>query len=141
MYSHSFQNHFRYDLGSSCTPLHGASASGSGFSIILFDLHFINYENRLGCSYIDHGMCKSIFFQQARRSLGLALHRRWVRPNSCPTAAGTSFSIPTNPAPWRPRRPMRTTRRHISSTITPTPLAMGVGPERELLVLGFPASC
>ena len=52
---------------------------------------------------IDHGMCKSIFLQHVRRSLGLALHRRWVWPNSCSTAAGTSFSIPTNPAPWRPR--------------------------------------
>ena len=72
---------------------------------------------------IDHGMCKSIFLQQVRRSLGLALHRRWVRPNSCPTASGTSFSTPTNPAPWRPRRPMRTTRRHTPSTTTPAPLA------------------
>ena len=28
---------------------------------------------------IDHGMCKSIFLQQVRRSLGLALHRGWAK--------------------------------------------------------------
>ena len=28
---------------------------------------------------IDHGTCKSIFLQQARRSLGLALHRGWAK--------------------------------------------------------------
>ena len=38
-------------------------------------------------------------------------------------AAGISFSTPTNPAPWCPRRPMRTTRRHTPSTTTPAPMA------------------
>ena len=28
---------------------------------------------------IDHGTCKSIFLQQIRRSLGLALHRGWAK--------------------------------------------------------------
>ena len=28
---------------------------------------------------IDHGTCKSIFLQQARRGLGLALHRGWAK--------------------------------------------------------------
>ena len=28
---------------------------------------------------IDHGMCKSIFLQQVRRGLGLALHRGWAK--------------------------------------------------------------
>ena len=34
---------------------------------------------------IDHGTCKSIFLQQVRRSLGLALHRGWVKlmPGRC----------------------------------------------------------
>ena len=28
---------------------------------------------------IDHGTCKSIFLQQARRGLGIALHRKWAK--------------------------------------------------------------
>ena len=48
-------------------------------------------------------------------------------PSSCPTAAGTPFSIPTNPVLRRPGRPIRTTERPTLFTTTPTPLAMGVG--------------
>ena len=73
---------------------------------------------------IDHGTCKSIFLKQVRRSLGLALsHCTAGGPNSYSAAAGTSLNGPTNPVPRRPRRPIKTPRRHTPSTTTPTPVA------------------
>ena len=69
-----------YNSGKVLGLVAGAYAElSSAFHVIIDLIASQLAEEHLQFFDIDHGMCKSIFLQQVRRSLGLALHRRWAK--------------------------------------------------------------
>ena len=83
---------------------------------------------------INHGTCKSIFLQHARRSLVLALHRGWAK-----LMPGRCRDLVQHPKQPRPTAAEATDEGHAPSTTTPTPLATEGRPLEEAPRLG--SSC
>ena len=88
---------------------------------------------------IGHGTCKSIFLQQARRNLGLALHRGWAKlmPDRCRDLV----QHPNQPRPAAAEATGEDNEDSHTSCHRTRPPGYGGRPLGGAPCLGFPASC